>query len=131
MIRIMEVEDIVKILKLNDPNFSTLFSCSVGEWVQFLIQHAEDDNFFMVGTVKDEILEGYLIAYFVELPISKGVSVLYSKTAGKENNTKALLKLKEWANERKAKSIDIVTNNPIGHTVYGFKKSATVMTIKL
>ena len=122
MIKKLKAEDIVKILKLNDPDFSNLFQCEIGEWVQFLMQNVENENFFMMG---------YLIAYFVPLPICKGVSALYSKTAGLTANKKSLDELKKWSKERGAISIDIITNNVKGHGIYGLKKKATMMTIKL
>jgi|FLOH01.1.fsa_nt_gi hypothetical protein len=131
MIKKLKAEDIVKILKLNDPDFSNLFQCEIGEWVQFLMQNVENENFFMMGYFKDEKLIGYLIAYFVPLPICKGVSALYSKTAGLTANKKSLDELKKWSKERGAISIDIITNNVKGHGIYGFKKKATMMTIKL
>ena len=131
MIKILSANDISKILYLEDPVFSKLFDCEVSEWVQFLMQNIDNEYFFMVGAFENDKITGYMIAYFVPLPICKGVSVLYSKTAGKESNRDALLKLKEWASSHKAKSIDIITNNPVGHSVYGFTKSGTMMTIKL
>ena len=131
MIKKLEAEDIVKILYLNDPDFSTLFTCEIGEWVQFLMQNVENENFFMMGYFKDEKLTGYLIAYFVPLPICKGVSALYSKTAGLTANKKILDELKNWSKEKGAISIDIITNNVRGHAIYGFEKKATMMTIEL
>jgi hypothetical protein len=67
MIKKLEAEDIVKILSLKDDDFSILFTCEVGEWVQFLMQNVENENFFMMGYFKDEKLIGYLIAYFVSI----------------------------------------------------------------
>jgi hypothetical protein len=46
-------------------------------------------------------------------------------------NKKSLDELKKWSKERGAISIDIITNNVKGHGIYGFKKKATMMTIKL
>jgi len=131
MIKFLEIEDITKILYLNDPDFERLFDCEVGEWVQFLSQHVDDENFFIMGEVIDTDLIGYLIAYFVPLPICKGVSALYSKTMGLKSNKIILEKLKKWGKVKGAASIDIITHNPVGHSVYGFKKKATMMTIIL
>jgi hypothetical protein len=131
MIKKLDANDISQILYLKDPDFTDLFQCEVVEWIQFLMQNKDTEHFFMIGSFDDEKLVGYLIAYFVPLPIFKGVSVLYSKTAGKENNKEALLKLIEWAKEKKAPTIDIITKNPSGHSVYGFKKSATMMSIEV
>ena len=131
MIKKLEVEDIVKILHLKDDDFNNLFVCEKGEWVQFLIQNADNEDFFMYGYEEEGKLIGYLIAYFISLPICKGVSVLYSKTAGLSVNKKVLEKLKDWAILKKAKTIDIITNNVVGHSIYGFEKTGTTMAIKL
>ncbi len=131
MIKKLDVNDIAKIMYLDDPDFSTLFDCEIGEWVQFLIQNSDNENFFMMGSFKDNKMVGYLIAYFVPLPICKGVSALYSKTAGLTANKTILDELKKWSKENGAVSIDIITNNVKGHGIYGFKQKATMMTIDL
>lgn len=129
--KILEAEDIVQILKLDDPDFTTLFDCEIGEWVQFLIQNVDNENFFMMGNFKDNKLTGYLIAYFVPLPICKGVSALYSKTAGLRANKLILDELKKWSIEKGAVSIRLITDNVNGHSVYGFKKKSTLMEMVL
>lgn len=131
MIKKLEVEDIAKIIFLKDEIFDELFPCSVGEWVQFLIQNVDNPNLFIIGSIEDGTLTGYCVSYYVKLPISKSASTLYSKTAGKEINKKALVMMIKWAKEMGADAIDIITNNPVGHSVYGFKKKATVMTLKI
>ena len=131
MIKKLEVEDITKIMSLKDEVFDELFPCSIGEWVQFLIQNVDNPNLFIIGSIENGVLTGYCVSYYVELPISKSASTLYSKTSGKETNKKALAMMIEWAKEKRADAIDIITNNPIGHSVYGFKKKATVMTLKI
>ncbi len=131
MIKKLDVNSIAKIMYLDDPDFSTLFTCEIGEWVQFLIQNVDNENFFMMGYLKDDKLTGYLIAYFVPLPICKGVSALYSKTAGLTANKETLEELKKWSKEKGALSIDLITNNVKGHGIYGFEKKATMMTIEL
>lgn len=132
MIKKLEVEDIVKILTLEDDKFEELFSCETGEWVQFLIQNINNPNFFMIGAIEDDRLIGYMVAInAVILPICNGISALYSKTAGMENNKEELAEMIKWAKEKGATSIDLITNNVIGHAAYGFKKKATVMTYEL
>jgi len=131
MIRKMEVEDIAKIMYLPDPDFDKLFKCTLGEWVQFLVQNAGNEHFFIWGVFDGDVLTGYVVACFIPLPICKGVSVLYLKTAGLESNKEVLGKMTNWGREKGAASIDIITNNVIGYQVYGFKKSATVMGVEL
>lgn len=128
----MEVEDIVKILKLDDPKLTQVFPCEKGEWVQWLIQNVDNPGFFIRGVFEEDKLIGYLVAInaFVP-PINKAITVLYSKTAGMEANHAILDELIGWSKEKGAASIDFITDNPIGHSVYGFKKKATMMTMEL
>ena len=130
-IKQMEADEISKILYTDDKDFKKLFDCSKGEWCQFLMQNIENDQFFMTCVLEENKLIGYVVAYFVPLPICQGVTVLYSLTAGKKDNIKVLTELKAWSLEKGAKTIDILTSNPIGHSVYGFKKKAVNMTLKL
>jgi hypothetical protein len=132
MIKKLEVEDIVKILKLDDETLTKVFPCEVGEWVQFLIQHVDNPNSFMMGEMDGDKLTGYYIAInAIAPPINFSVSVLYSKTAGKETNKIFLDALIDWAKEKGADSIDFITNNVVGCAVYGFKKKAALMSMKI
>lgn len=131
MIKKLDADSISKIMYLDDPDFSKLFDCEIVEWVQFLMQHMENENFFMMGYFKDKQLTGYLIAYFVPLPVCKGISALYSKTGGLEANKIGLNELKKWGKEKGATSIDLITNNVKGHGIYGFTKKATMMTMAI
>ena len=131
MMKKLDANDISKIMYMDDKDFSKFFDCEIVEWTQFLMQNVDNENFFMIGHFEDKKLIGYLIAYFAPLPICKGVSALYSKTAGIKNNKLALNELKKWSKEKGATSIDIITNNVRGHGIYGFKKKATMMVMKL
>lgn len=130
--RKLDVEDIAKILNLDDPKLTEVFPCEKGEWVQWLIQHIDNPGFFIRGVFEKDKLIGYLVAVnaFVP-PINKAITVLYSKTAGMEANHAVLDELIEWSKEKGAISIDFITDNPIGHSVYGFKKKATMMTMEI
>jgi hypothetical protein len=132
LIKKLKVEDIIKISKLDDDNFADLFTCEIGEWVQFLVQNVDNSNLFMVGVFEDDKLIGYLIAINAIMPpINNGISALYSKTAGLKNNKKALAEMIKWAKDKGATSIDLITNNVVGHAVYGFKKKATLMMMEI
>lgn len=132
MIKKLEVEDIAKILTLEDDKFTELFICEVGEWVQFLMQHVNNPNFFMIGAFENNQLLGYMIAVNTVIPpVVNGISAWYSKTAGIKNNKKELDEMIKWAKEKGAVSIDLITNNVIGHAAYGFRKKATLMTLKI
>ena len=131
MIKKLNAKDISKIMYLDDSHFNELFVCEIGEWVQFLMEHYQNEDFFMIGHFKDDKLTGYLVAYFVPLPVCKGVSVLYSKTAGITNNKLGLDELIEWSKSKGALSLDLITENVVGHSVYGFKKKATMMRLDL
>jgi len=132
MIRKMEVEDIAKILVTKDDDFKNLFDCSVGEWVQFLVQNAGNDRFLMIGNTQDDKIDGYLIAINSRsFPGDPFVTVIYSKTAGLEINKESLGILKAWAKEEGAKEIRFITNNEKGHQVYGFKRKAILMSMEL
>lgn len=132
MIKNLEAEEIAKILYLNDDKLTQVFPCEVGEWTQFLMQHIDNPNFFMRGVLEDNKLIGYLVAVSSIIPpVNKSITVLYSKTAGTEANHAVLDELIEWSQEKGAASIDFITDNPVGHTVYGFKKKATMMTMKI
>ena len=132
MIEKLKVEDIAGIMQLDDPDLTGAFPCERGEWVQFLIQNVDNPNFFMMGEIEDGKLTGYFIAInAIAPPVNNSVSVLYSRTAGKEINKDFLTALTGWAKEKGADSIDFVTNNAIGCSVYGFRKKAVLMTMKL
>ena len=132
MVRKSEVEDLVKILTLDDDKLTEVFPCEASEWVQFLVQNVDNPNFFMTSVLENDKLIGYLIAVnSIALPISNCVIALYSKTAGLESNKKELEMLIEWSKEKGAASIDFVTNNVVGHAIYGFKKKAALMTMEL
>lgn len=132
MIKKPTVEDITKILILEDDKLTKVFPCEIGEWVQFLIQNVDNPNFFMRVAIEENKLIGYLVAFnAIAKPISNCVSVLYSKTAGTEINRVVLEELIRWSKDKGAASIDFVTDNVVGHTVYGFKKKTTMMTMEL
>ena len=131
MIKKLDAKDISKIMYLDDPHFNELFVCEIGEWVQFLMEHHQNEDFFMIGNFKVNEMNGYLVAYFVPLPVCKGVSVLYSKTAGITTNKLAMEELIKWSKSKGALSLDLITENVIGHSVYGFKKKATMMRLDL
>lgn len=132
MIKTLEVEDIAGIMQLEDDVLTEVFPCELGEWVQFLVQNVANPNFFMMGVTEEDKLLGYFIAInAIAPPVSNCISVLYSKTAGMENNKAVLDALIAWAKEKGAVSIDFVTDNVVGHAVYGFRKKSTLMTLKL
>ena len=132
MIKKLEVEEIAKIMQLDDEKLTQGFPCEVGEWVQFLVQHVDNPNIFMMGEIEDDKLIGYFVAInAIAPPLNNSVSVLYSKTAGKEINKAFLDTLIDWSKEKGATSIDFLTNNVVGCSVYGFRKKATLMTMEL
>jgi len=132
MIKKLEVEEIAGIMQLDDGKLTEVFPCEIGEWVQFLIQHVDNPNIFMMGEIEDDKLTGYFIAInAIAPPVNNSVSVLYSKTAGKEINKAFLDALIDWSKEKGASSIDFITNNVVGCSVYGFRKKATLMTMIL
>lgn len=131
MIRRMTVPDIVQINNLSDDGFINRFQCDMGEWIQYLIQNVNNDLFFMICSLNDNILTGYMIATHVESAVYKGISVLYSRTSGLSNNKDALQQLISWGKNRGVKKIEITTSNPIGHSVYGFKKIGVTMELKI
>jgi len=132
MIKKLEVEDIAKIMYLKDEELTQGFPCEVGEWVQFLIQHVDNPNIFMMGEKEGDELIGYFVAInAIAPPLNNSVSVLYSKTAGKEINKAFLDALIDWSKEKGATSIDFITNNVVGCSVYGFRKKATLMKMEL
>lgn len=133
MIKKLKVEDIVKILQVDDK-IEDYFPCDKGEWVQWLIQRVDDPSLLILGNIIDDILCGYIIAANeVHPPLSNCIYVLFAHTAGKKINKEALNLLIDWAKEKKAKSIDFTTNhkNAVGLTVYGFKKKYSVMSMEL
>ena len=131
MIKKLEVEDIAKILHLND-NVTDYFPCDKGEWVQWLIQNVDNPDLFIMGVVEDGEVTGYIVAInSVKPPLDDSVYVLYAWSAGFEMNKKILKNLIDWSKEKNARSIDFVTEDVVAHTAYGFKKKATLMTMEL
>ena len=89
MIKKLNAEDIAQILKLEDSAFNDIFKCDIGVWVQFLIQNIDNDALYTCGSFKDGVLKGYMVATFRPNPLCSAVSVLYSRTAGLEENKKS------------------------------------------
>ena len=131
MIKRLEPKDIVKITTLKDNDFEEIMSCDVGGWTQFLIQNAQNDAFFMAGNIEDNKLKGYIIAYFVALPICQDVTVIYSKIEGSNKDKEMIEDLKIWSKEKGAKSINFVTNNIKDYLAFGFEKKATMVGMEL
>jgi hypothetical protein len=134
MIKKFDANDIARILSLDhDIDDHLPFAAghttirTRGEWVQYLMEAKDHPDFFIVGDIEQKI-NGYLVAFLNPTPL---VWVVYSWTAGLDANKKVLEMLKEWGREKGAKSIDFITDNVAGHTVYGFRKKATLMTMEL
>lgn len=60
MIKKFEVEDIAKILTLEDT-LANHFPCSRGEWVQWLISQADNPKINVIGDIVDNQIVGYMV----------------------------------------------------------------------
>ncbi|HCY86660.1 MAG TPA: hypothetical protein DHV36_16125 [Desulfobacteraceae bacterium] len=128
MIRKMTVEDIAKILKLEDDVFETVFHCTIGEWVQFLARNVENDNFLMLGVFSEDVLAGYIVcSSSVFPPVSYHVGILYYVGTGEDNAAKVLPEIKKFAQGKNANSIRFITRKPEAFSKYGFIITASLM----
>ena len=108
MVRKLEVEDIVKILKLDDLDIEEFFPCEKGEFVQWLISQADNPHIFIWGGVDDiNDLSGLIVVMNgVFKPISDVVSILYFKPSDDvEVNKELVYQLNIWAKEKKASKV--------------------------
>ncbi len=132
MIKKLNIEDITKILKIDDPDFEKFFPCEIGEWVQFLIKNADNPNVFIWGSFSENgMLNGYVVASSSDSILSKKVFVLYLKTMGYENNKEVLGIMKEWGKEKKLRTIEFITVQPEVLAKYGFSKKAAMMGMEI
>ncbi len=111
MIRKLEVEDIVKMMKLDGLNIEKFFPCEKGEFIQWLVSQSENSNIFIYGNIEvDGRLNGFMVAANGAFkPISDVVSILYFKTSDDfEVNEKIKFELNNWAKEKGAKRITFI-----------------------
>ena len=86
-----EVEDIVKIQRMND-HIEDHFPCDKGEWVQWLISIVDHPKFLIIGNETS-----YLVASNnIMRPVSDTIGIIFfhSKTPFEEN-----IKIRDWVNE--------------------------------
>lgn len=77
MIKKLEVEDIAKIMHLDD-NVTDFFPCEKGEWVQWLIQNVDNPRIFIIGNIEDNQIIGYFVALNNLMPpVFDYISVIY------------------------------------------------------
>jgi len=67
IIKKLEVEDIAKILWHNHDDSGKF---DKGQWIQFLMQHANNKNFLICGRIKDKKIDAYVVAMFRQDKIS-------------------------------------------------------------
>lgn len=104
MIKKLEVDDIAKILSLDDP-IEQIFPCDKGEWVQWLMQNIENPEILIIGRVSSDELDFYAVAVnYVLKPLSDSIGViLFSK--GAETNSHIREQIIEWGKKKGAKKV--------------------------
>ena len=129
----MEVEDIAKILKFDDPVFEDTFPCAVGDWVQFLMQHVDNPKLLLLGIFEDDgDFIGYVVAYnSVLLPISRHITILYYTGNGFQDADEGIEIIKDFATEANAESIRFQTKKPDEFEKYGFTSYGTMMGLEI
>lgn len=129
MIKRLDVDDIAKIMRLEDPDFLESFPCDLGEWVQYLIKMVDNPNFYICGSVENGELLGYVVAVNAVLPpVSKFVNIAYYKSPGYKEGLEILEDLEKWAAHIGAEEI-IFSSKKVGvFEKYGFTTKAFVMS---
>lgn len=125
MIRKYDRADIAKLLHL-EHDIEEMLSIDKGTWVQSLMEEVDNPDYFICGTGN-----GYIVAFYDPHPLARRIWVVYSWTAGLEDNKKILEMLIEWGRAKGATVIEFTTTNVAGHMVYGFRKKATLMSMEI
>ena len=130
MIKKLKVEDIAKILHLDD-NVTDYFPCEKGEWVQWLVEKAEDPRVLVLGNIEDNKITGYFVALSnIIPPVFDYVSVIFIWSPFSHKTTLSLIDAgKKWTIEIGSKR-GLITVPP-DHTekymaAFGGKKIANV-----
>ena len=129
MVRKLEVEDIVKILKLDNLDIEEFFPCEKGEFVQWLISQSDNPQLFLWGNVNEVgDLKGFMIAINgVFKPVSDYVSILYFRSSDDfEINKEMVSQLNEWAKEKRASKIVFTCQNIKVYHKYGATQQGIV-----
>lgn len=132
MVKKLTVSELASLIRL-DHDVADYMKCELGEWVQWLITQCDNPNFFMWGNVEEGgTVDAYIVAFYQYLPpIKNDISVLYSLTGGRKANSRVLKEMIEWGKGKGARSIEFVTLNPVGHSVYGFKTAGKYMRMEI
>jgi len=142
--RIVEPKEATSILKLEDPRLEKQvlqkLNCSKAEWVQFIVSYISNQNFLGLWAIKEnEDIKAYMIAVnAIAPPISRSVLILYQTFFGMKDEDgelvgmQALNAIKEWAREKGAINISIITDKPRINSQFGFEKEDGIpMVLKL
>lgn len=125
------VDEVIKILQTDDDVLEKLMPCTKGEWVQFLCQNIDNPKFEILGEMKDNVLESYIVLIdSIIPPVFDSVVILYLFSPENHKTTRMLVeKGKEWAIKIGAKKG--IISVPIDHSekymsVFGGEKIANV-----
>ena len=132
-------EDISSILNLVDDRLEGQIPCSKIEWVQWLMQNIDKEEFLAIWVAKEsQMLMGYMVALnALYPPISASIMILYQSffsLKDEENQHKGelvLAQVKKWAMNLGATKISIVTKYPRINSKFGFKEEGTAMVLEL
>jgi hypothetical protein len=122
--------DVAKLLKLDFD--SEFMSCTKGEWVQFLQKLAMIDKFLLLGKFDDngDIVDYLLAAEAIVPPIVKEVRISY---VNKKYTQAMSEKVIEWARERGANKIAIITDKENTYNIkgMGYRHIGNLMEIEI
>jgi hypothetical protein len=131
MIRKLEVEDITKLMYLDDIYFEELAPCELGEWVQFLIQNIDSDKFMIQGIFEDHKMVDYFVAVCMDSkPICNYIYGMYY-SGGNQYHKQVIDIMIKWGTEKNVKSVNLMTRKPNNLERYGFQTKSTLMSLEI
>ena len=105
MIRKFDVDDIVKILKVDDE-IEKHFPCDKGQWNQWLMSEADNPNFLIAGEVDGDIKSYIVVRNGVEPPVSYSVSIgMFYSSGDFDKNIELRDFVNDWARGKGAREV--------------------------
>lgn len=131
--RILTKEEAASILEIEDIHLTEQVPCSKAEWVQWLVENVERQDFIGIWGIKEgKKVKAYLIALNgVFPPISRSVYIFYQSfyEKAKQYADEVMSELKAWAKSCGASKITIYTKYPRVNSLFGFKPEKGVSMV--
>ena len=131
--RLTTEEEVAELIGIDDENIEDIFGCTKGEWIQWLVSQATNENLFILASYKDDFISDYIVvSNTVCPPLTDSISILYVYSKlGKTKHEEVLKEIVKWGISLGAKRIIMQTKTPILFYRYGFEETDTLMELKI